>query len=103
MNEVRIQRLRQAIETPRYKTKAEARKAYDRLRQRPENTRPPNAMGGPYFGADGRVHTVGDFLRGHSPCELKRMRRAVLLAAGKVNKPGGAPGPYKPRDGVKCK
>ena len=29
--------------------------------------------------------------------QRKRKRRAVLLAKGTVNRPGGAPGPYKPR------
>lgn len=37
-----------------------------------------------------------------TPCQAKAQRRAVLLAHGKVQKPGGAPGPYKPRTGVKC-
>lgn len=32
-----------------------------------------------------------------TPCVKKRERRAVLMATGKVNKPGGAPGPYKRR------
>lgn len=29
------------------------------------------------------------------PCRRRQQRRAVLLAKGRVNKPGGAPGPYK--------
>lgn len=38
------------------------------------------------------------------PCRSRRIRREVLLAHGKVNKPGGAPGPYKhtPNSKVKC-
>lgn len=30
-----------------------------------------------------------------SPCGRRARRKAVLLAIGKVNKPGGAPGPYR--------
>ena len=29
-----------------------------------------------------------------TPCQQKAQRRAVLLARGTVQKPGGAPGPY---------
>jgi len=39
-----------------------------------------------------------------TPCERRKIRRAVLLSEGKVNKPGGAPGKnghYRKR-GVKC-
>lgn len=36
------------------------------------------------------------------PCAKKARRRAVLLAIGKVNRAGGAPGPYRKPDGIKC-
>ena len=38
-----------------------------------------------------------------TPCQQKAQRRAVLLAKGKVQHAGGAPGPYKPRTKVVCK
>lgn len=38
-----------------------------------------------------------------SPCDRRAERRAVLLAIGKVNKPGGAPGPYKTGPRLKCR
>lgn len=44
-----------------------------------------------------------DVARRNSKCAVKAQRRAVLLAKGRVNRPGGAPGPYKPRDREKCK
>ena len=36
-----------------------------------------------------------------NPCEKRKERRSVLLAKGKVNRPGGAPGPYKPRSKIR--
>ncbi len=35
-------------------------------------------------------------------CERRTTRKAVLLAIGRVNRSGGAPGPYKPQ-GPKCR
>lgn len=37
-----------------------------------------------------------------NPCQAKAQRRAVLLAKGKVQKSGGAPGPYS-KHRIKCK
>jgi len=50
-----------------------------------------------------RRYTVTGQLIQKTPCQKKAERRAVLLAKGKVQKAGGAPGPYKPRTEVKCK
>ena len=48
--------------------------------------------------------TIGNIVtRTRTPCQQKAQRRAVLLARGKVQTTGGAPGPYKPRTKVKCK
>lgn len=38
---------------------------------------------------------TSDVRRTDSPCNRRAKRRAVLLAKGRVNKPGGAPGPYR--------
>lgn len=56
---------------------------------------------GPIIRNTSRTLTVGDRYSAHDVCAARKRRRAVLLAAGKVNKPGGAPGPYKPQ-GRKC-
>ncbi len=48
-----------------------------------------------------RVHALTRV--GKTICERRTTRRAVLLAAKLVNKAGGAPGPYRPRDPTKCK
>ena len=50
-----------------------------------------------------RRYTVQGQLIQKTHCQKKAERRAVLLAKGKVQKAGGAPGPYKPRSKVKCK
>ena len=48
--------------------------------------------------------TIGNIVTPtRTPCQQKAQRRAVLLARGKVQHAGGAPGPYKPRTKVKCK
>lgn len=40
---------------------------------------------------------AGAVRRPNDPCSRRKQRRAVLLAIGQVNKPGGAPGPYRRR------
>lgn len=59
-----------------------------------ESTRPP-------VGARGRLHLVGDRYASRDECRQRAVRRQVLLANGKVSRPGGAPGPYK-KSGGKC-
>lgn len=41
------------------------------------------------------VTTTSPVRRIDDPCRRRQQRRAVLLAIGRVNKPGGAPGPYR--------
>lgn len=82
-----------------------------RLREKPE------AYFGAMHGAGARQYRTkeGRFTPAHpgyrelgqvmkNPCEKRKERRGVLLAIGKVNKPGGAPGGtkgYKPRSKIK--
>lgn len=53
--------------------------------------------------AIGRTITEAGHPVAEKICKQKQARRATLLAIGKVAKAGGAPGPYKPTDGVTCR